>query len=91
MNHRQAWDAGAGEGHDATDLGLCTISGLGEVSDEAYLHQATEDPEPTPGLEALPPDPRDPDLVRAKHSRGPRHSNLDQTGLLDTKARCRYG
>jgi len=44
-----------------------------------------------PGLEALPPDPRDPDLVRAKHSRGPRHSNLDQTGLLDTKARCRYG
>jgi len=90
-NHRQAWDAGAGEGHDATDLGLCTISGLGEVSDEAYLHQATEDPERTPGLEALPPDPRDPDLVRAKHSRGPRHSNLDQTGLLDTKARCRYG
>ena len=90
-NHRQAWDAGAGEGHDATDLGLCTISGLGEVSDEAYLHQTTEGPERTPGLEAVPPDPRDPDLVRAKHSRGPRHSNLDQTGLLDTKARCRYG
>jgi hypothetical protein len=37
----------------------------------------------TPGHEALPPDPRDPDLVRAKA--------LARTGLLATKARCRYG
>jgi hypothetical protein len=44
-----------------------------------------------PGLEALPPDPRDPDLVRAKALARTARSNLDQTGLLDTKARCRYG
>jgi hypothetical protein len=44
-----------------------------------------------PGLEALPPDPRDPDLVRAKALARTARSNLDQTGLLDMKARCRYG
>jgi len=31
------------------DPGPCTISGLGEVSDEAYPHQTTEGPERTPG------------------------------------------
>ena len=47
-NHRQAQDVGAGEGHDAADPGPCTISGLGEVSDETYPHQTTEGPERTP-------------------------------------------
>ena len=47
-NHRQVQDVGAGEGHDAADPGPCTISSLGEVSDEAYPHQTTEGPEGTP-------------------------------------------
>jgi hypothetical protein len=42
-----------------------------------------------PGLEALSPDPRDPDIVRAKALARTAHSNLDQTGLLATKAQCR--
>jgi hypothetical protein len=47
-NHRQVQDAGADEGHDAADPGPCTISSLGEVSNEAYPHQTTEGPKRTP-------------------------------------------
>jgi hypothetical protein len=44
-----------------------------------------------PWFEALSPDPRDPDIVRAKALARTAGSSLDQAGLLDTKARCRYG
>ena len=44
-----------------------------------------------PWLEALSPDPRDPDIVRAKALARTARSKLGQTGLLATKARCRYG
>ena len=44
----QVQDVGAGEGHEAADPGPCTMTGLGEVSDEAYPHQTTEGPERTP-------------------------------------------
>ena len=47
-NYRQVQDVGAGEGHEAADPGSCTMTGLGEVSDEAYPHQTTEGPERTP-------------------------------------------
>ena len=44
-----------------------------------------------PWLEALSPDPRDPDIVRAKALARTGRSKLSQTGLLDTEVRCRYG
>jgi hypothetical protein len=44
-----------------------------------------------PWLEALSPDPRDPGIVRAKALARTARSKLDQTGLLDTKVRCRHG
>jgi hypothetical protein len=44
-----------------------------------------------PRLEALSPDPRDPDIVRAKALARTARFKLDQAGLLATKARCRYG
>ena len=44
-----------------------------------------------PWLEALPPDLRDPDIVRAKAPARTARSKLDQTGLLHTKVRCRCG
>jgi hypothetical protein len=44
-----------------------------------------------PWLEGLSPDPRDPDIIRAKALARTARSKLDQTGLLATKARCRYG
>ena len=90
MEPRQAQDAGAGHGHNAADPGPCTISGRGEVSDEAYPHQATGVRSERPWLEALAPDPRDPDIVRAEA--------LARTGVpssarpgLHTKVRCRHG
>lgn len=48
MEPQTGQDVGAGEGHDAAGPGPCTISSLGEVSDEAYPHQTTEGPERTP-------------------------------------------
>ena len=44
-----------------------------------------------PWFEALSPDPRDPDIVRAKALARTARSKLDQTGLLATKVRCRRG
>jgi hypothetical protein len=46
-----------------------------------------------PWLEALPPDLRDPDIVRAKAPARTARSKLDfdQTGLLHTNVRCRCG
>ena len=44
-----------------------------------------------PWLEALSPDPRDPDIVRVKALARTARSKLDQVELLATKARCRYG
>jgi hypothetical protein len=44
-----------------------------------------------PWLEALSPDPRDPDIVRGKALARTARSTLDQTGPLATKVRCRCG
>jgi len=44
-----------------------------------------------PWLEALSPDPRDPDIIWANALAWTARSKLDQTELLDTKVRCRHG
>ena len=44
-----------------------------------------------PWLEALSPDPRDPDIVRAKALARTGRSRLGLTGLPDTEVGCRYG
>lgn len=44
-----------------------------------------------PWPEELAPDPRDPDIARAKALARTARSKLGQTGLPETKGRCRYG
>lgn len=79
-NHRQVQDVGAGEGHDAAGPGPCTISGLGRSVMKRTRIRRPRARSERPWLEALSPDPRDPDIARAKALARTARSKPDQTG-----------
>ena len=66
MEPQTGQDADAGEGYDAADRGPCTIRALGRSVMKRTRIKGPRARSERPWLEALSPDPRDQDIVRAK-------------------------